>query len=116
MPDEWEQANGTSIFIADAEDDPDGDGLTNWEEYLAGTLPNEASSVLRVENISSAPNSITFEFLAVSNRTYRILFSPSMKSGSWTELGTIDGQSITRWVTITNAVSSSPGFYRVTTP
>lgn len=41
MPDSWETAYGLNpASAADANLDPDGDGLTNLQEYLAGTNPN----------------------------------------------------------------------------
>lgn len=41
MPDFWEQLNGfNSLNADDASDDPDEDGLSNIEEYQAGTDPN----------------------------------------------------------------------------
>lgn len=39
IPDWWEIKYGTGWDIANADDDPDGDGMTNLEEYLAGTHP-----------------------------------------------------------------------------
>lgn len=44
LPDEWEKANGLNIALNDADLDLDNDGFTNMEEYLAKTLPNDASS------------------------------------------------------------------------
>jgi hypothetical protein len=39
MDDVWEEANGLDPTVADGEEDPDGDGFTNREEYLLGTDP-----------------------------------------------------------------------------
>ncbi len=41
LPDAWEQAFG----VSDPNGDPDGDGATNLQEYLAGTDPLDATSV-----------------------------------------------------------------------
>jgi hypothetical protein len=41
LPDAWEQAFG----VSDPQGDPDGDGFTNLQEYLAGTDPLDPSSV-----------------------------------------------------------------------
>jgi len=44
MPDTWEREHGLDTGSNDASQDADGDGLTNLEEYGAGTDPQEADS------------------------------------------------------------------------
>src|SRR5207237_8626353 len=48
IPDWWKQQYfGPNVNVADpnfAHADPDGDGLTNYEEFLAGTNPSDSAS------------------------------------------------------------------------
>src|SRR6266545_183848 len=44
LPDSWEQAYGLSVGTNDAGADPDGDGLTNLQEYSANTNPKQADT------------------------------------------------------------------------
>lgn len=46
MPDWWEEQNDLDpLDPTDADEDPDMDGLTNLEEYLGGTDPNELNPI-----------------------------------------------------------------------
>ena len=45
MPDDWERAYGLDPYEpTDADEDPDGDGVTNLDEFLAGTDPTTADT------------------------------------------------------------------------
>ena len=44
MPDGWEVAHNLNPFIDDADDDPDFDGYSNYQEYRHGADPWSAES------------------------------------------------------------------------
>jgi hypothetical protein len=117
LPDWWELANGTFVFIPDADADPDGDGMTNWEEFLAGTNPQNAASALRFQQISTQGGNVLLQFLATSNRTYSLLYKPSLNDGQWSKLTDLPAHPTNRVVILTNAVPGDASrFYRLVTP
>jgi hypothetical protein len=117
LPDWWEQQFGTFVFIPDANADPDGDGMTNLQEYLAGTHPHDATSVLKFLQTTANAGVVTLQFLAVSNHTYTVLHRPLLETGSWLKLADVMAQPTNRLVSVTNATSgSATRFYRLVTP
>jgi hypothetical protein len=117
LPDAWEDENGTFKFIADAGEDPDGDGLTNGEEYLAGTHPHDASSALRFQQVSGSGGSVMLQFHASSNRTYSLLFKPAWDAVQWSKLTDIAAHPTNRVVNLTNPIpGDTQRFYRLVTP
>jgi hypothetical protein len=44
MPDSWEELNGLDPLVNDANEDPDGDGYTNLQEYMEGGDPNDSAT------------------------------------------------------------------------
>lgn len=117
LPDAWEDENGTFKFIADAGDDPDGDGLNNREEYLAGTHPNNAASALQFQPISASGGIVILQFVAVSGRTYSVLYKPALSAAEWQKLVDVPAQPASGVVSVTNAIGgNSVQFYRLATP
>ena len=52
--------------------DSDGDTMSNYDEYVAGTDPTNSSSYLKVQQITDT-GPATINFLAASNRMARPL-------------------------------------------
>jgi hypothetical protein len=112
LPDAWESAHGLNpADPTDAALDTDGDGASNLQEYLAGTLPNDRSSCLRL-SLARAGNVATLEFQAQSNKTYSIEFTDSPGSPVWTVLSRVAAESATRKVTVTDSNVTAARFYR----
>jgi hypothetical protein len=63
-------------------DDPDGDGMTNREEYLAGTDPNDSNSKLDFTDLDQVLEG-TFEvsWKSVAGRTYSLHSSTNLLTG-----------------------------------
>jgi len=67
LPDWWEAEHGET----EAGDDPDGDGFTNYDEWLADTLPNDGNSFLRVMEYTNATSLV---FSSSTNRKYQVQY------------------------------------------
>jgi hypothetical protein len=117
LPDWWELAQGTNWKIADANGDPDHDGFTNLQEYLAGTDPQNALSNLRLNASLTSPGFVNLQFPAVSNRTYSVLYKDVLNTPAWSKLADIDAHS-TNWISnIPDTIGVLTNrFYRVITP
>jgi hypothetical protein len=66
--------------------DPDGDGLTNEQEFAAGTDPQNAASSLRILTLSLIAGQTTVGWLSVSNRSY-VIEAAAGVSGPWFNVG-----------------------------
>lgn len=114
LPDAWEIEMFGSITASDGTGDYDDDGLTDMEEYLTGTDPDNAASGLRGGMPSPTPGTNTITWTSAANRTYQIDYSTNLldTSGGFTTLAT-DIEATPTTNTYTHVTTNSPAFYRV---
>lgn len=64
--------------------DADGDGLTNYEEFVAGSSPRQATSGTMMSVFSVVGASLQVQFPVVTGRYYSVWSATDAASGSWT--------------------------------
>lgn len=113
----WRLANFGSINntgIAADNADPDGDGMTNLQEFAAGADPNNASSVLKITQITFSGSNILVGFPTVAGKTYRVEYSSTLAAGSWQVVqDNLSGTGGLIQVSDLNAANQTKRFYRI---
>lgn len=93
LPDAWQEwqlyqrgiqpgPNGWDLSLVPPNGDLDGDGVSNYDEYLAGTFAGDATDrfelILREKNATQ----VQFEFFAITGKVYQIEESTNLQT--WT--------------------------------
>jgi hypothetical protein len=93
--------------------DPDHDGLNDWQEWICGTIPTNAVSVLRMLSAIPTPTNATVTWQSMAGVNYFLERSADL-AAPFTLLATnIVGQASTTAYADTNATGAGPFFYRV---
>jgi hypothetical protein len=94
--------------------DPDGDGMNNAAEYIAGTVPTNAASVLKMQSVALTNTTATVRWSSVSGKKYQVSLRTNVASGSWSNIGSVvtAGGGTTSLFNDTTA-TNSPRVYRV---
>jgi len=87
LPDAWERVllamlGLDSLSAFDPNADADGDGLSNKQEYLAGTYASDPEDGFRLSIVEKTPEGPVLEFLAIRGRTYSLQSSANLQG--WT--------------------------------
>ncbi|MDF7797946.1 hypothetical protein P4C99_00625 [Pontiellaceae bacterium B1224] len=106
-------SNGTPINwlldygLTEADDDVDndGDGLLSWEEYVAGTVPTNGSSVLEINAYAVDGGSYTLDWKSVEGKSYSIMTSSDLVNGT----PTVEASGITGLPTETSYTGTVSG-------
>lgn len=118
LPDAWESTRlGTTG--GDPDGDSDHDGFMDWEEFEAGTDPDDGGDFLQPQMISTGNGMAQLTFLARAAfgagydgkiRTYTIETRADLRTGSWQPMPGVDpiqGDNLSVSITV------PPGFYRL---
>jgi hypothetical protein len=119
LPDPWEWAN--DLNFNDASDpglDPDGDQLSNLAEYISGTDPQDATSVLKFDSVTSAAGSVVLQFTAMAGKGYTLQYRTDAAQGAWAKLADVVAASTNRFINAADTLSggSELRLYRIVTP
>ncbi len=113
MPDAWEQQYFGGITGADPQGDGDGDGVPNWEEYVADTVPTNGASVFtnRIQQAAGlGVMSLTVPAPTTNSRVYDAWFTTDLVDAPWQAIGLnvpgpANGASIL--LTVTNSLENA---------
>ena len=87
LPDSWQMLYFMSANSSNAVPtlDPDGDGLSNLNEYLAGTIPTDGASALRITSVqvAGAGQALELSFPALLQRFYQVQRTADLISPQW---------------------------------
>jgi hypothetical protein len=119
IPDWWMlqmfgHATGLASDLSRAGDDADFDGMSNLQEYLAGTSPTNSASVLqvRISQGAFANGVVSLNWPALLGRNYQVQYKGALNDSTWL---TVPGSALVAGGqgTFTLPVSGTNGFYRV---
>jgi hypothetical protein len=117
LPDSWESQWQLDPGSAqDAGLDRDEDRMSNLAEFIAGTDPTDPRSVLKLQGSLSGQGGVSFEFLALGNRTYTLEGAEDLEQLVWTRVAdypALPTSRVERWV---DPGATTNRFYRVKTP
>ena len=115
LPDWWELQYFGHLTGTDPNADPDHDGMSNLEEWLAGTNPTNASSCLRLIAIfTNNPNAFVVRWPSVAGKNYWLERSTNLLTGFNAVVQTnIAATAPTNTITDTAVLPGKARFYRV---
>jgi len=112
LPNVWELAHGLDPRDpSDGNRDSDGDGMSDGQEYLAGTNPFDATSVLRLS--IPATNRAVLQFNALAGKSYSLERRDHPIYGGWVLVTNIPPAPSNRLLNLPYISGNVTRFYRI---
>jgi len=91
LPDAWEQSqlyaggippgpDGWDLSLIDRDGDFDGDGVSNWAEYIAGTYASDPTDHLALQVVETLPGYLRLRFFGIYGKTYSLESSTDLRT------------------------------------
>jgi hypothetical protein len=88
IADAWELSRAADLNFFTHTSEHDGDGYTDYDEYLAGTEPLDAGSYLAIVDSSRTDPDLDVSWAATNTRMYVVEQADDVEgSGGWTDVG-----------------------------
>lgn len=112
---DWIAGYGLTGLDADPGLDYDGDGFTNFQEYIADTDPTREDSRLHLVYVEQGGSTASVSFYGSVNRVYELWFTPDLTNPDLWELilGPIPGEGGGDMFIHERDAAKPAGFYRV---
>jgi hypothetical protein len=110
---DWLQRYGLPTDGSVDHADTDLDGMNNWQEWICGTDPTNALSVLRLVSATTTGTNVTVSWQSVGGVNYVLERSANLVSPFTPEATNIVGQAGTTTYADTNTAGAGRFFYRV---
>ncbi len=118
IPDWWMNqyfghAVGSAGDLSRPQDDADGDGFSNLQEFLSGTDPMDPQSFLKIEiaPADSVSQTASLTWPSVPGKSYQVQYRTNLTDPAWLNFG--PAIVATNSISIAVPLTSSTGFYRV---
>ena len=123
IPNWWRQlyfgGNGTTTNVPGscATCDPDGDGMSNLQEYLAGTNPTNAASRFTITSLAFTNGNVRVRWSAVGGKHY-VLQTNSALGMAFSDASPViavpgTGETVTNYLDPGAATNSKTHYYRI---
>lgn len=111
----WLQQYGLPIDGSADFTDSDGEGMNNWQEWRADTVPTNALSALKMSSPAASTSGVELSWTSVNTRSYWLERANDLGAQPvFSIIATnLPGQPSTTSYLDTTAISSGPFFYRV---